>query len=357
MQAEVEMGAVEGDIDLGGLGCRRPLDRARLDELGDPGRGLPDGIVEPAVDRRWRAGTRRRHAGAAREDTGRGGGRRRGRGAASGGTPATDTRTSARAAGFSRVGQHDPTGGARSRPLPAVPGAAGERVATAGFTARAAGREVPVARAAAGGIRRQQRHPGPRQQAGNNSILQREDLVEDPVRRQAAGYQTGPRVDQPGGDAQHLAQPLVPTGHDPPGTQVAPQPRGGRRVRRRRNAVAQCRRDHCPSKDHHIAERLEVGTDRLGDSIADPVVGSVLRDVRERHHRDRARRRQGGRVGLSLAGSTGWHRLRGQCGGERRRELPHGRRGRRRQCQQQQTGQRNKPADSHAISVGWLRTA
>ena len=50
VDGKVDVGAVVGDEDIGGLGRRCAADRLALDELGDPCGVAPDRIVEPSVD-------------------------------------------------------------------------------------------------------------------------------------------------------------------------------------------------------------------------------------------------------------------------------------------------------------------
>ena len=326
MHPQIEMGAVEGDVHVGVFGCRRPLDWGHLDELGDARRGLPDRVVELPIDRRGRHGTGRRQAGTAREDAGRRGHREcRRRPTCAGSTPRDGAARPAASGSPGRVviGQDDATGDrrrgdTRGRPFcparaePVQPARRGIHIA---LLVRPGSRLRPPGDCAAGG-----HSPGLAQgqssgELCHDPVLQDEDLVDGPVGGQRLGDHAGPRVDQPRGDAQPLPDALVPAGHDPASAHGLIQVRGRRRVRRCRDAAGQRRHDRFPTDNHQPAERFEVGRHRLRDPVADPVVGGVPRDVRERPYRDRTRRRQRDLVPCCLARFlTGRCRLRGRCG-------------------------------------------
>ena len=68
--AEVEVVVVVGDIDLGVLGGRRPVEGALLHEVADARGPFPHGIVEGSVDAGGGGGALGTHAGAAGEDAG-----------------------------------------------------------------------------------------------------------------------------------------------------------------------------------------------------------------------------------------------------------------------------------------------
>ena len=94
VEPEVEVLVVVGEVDLGVLGRRLPLEGALLHELGDAGGPLPDRVVEVAVDRRRLGGPDRGDVRPAGEDAERGGrgeagGRRPRCGGAGRGTPGT----------------------------------------------------------------------------------------------------------------------------------------------------------------------------------------------------------------------------------------------------------------------------
>ena len=59
-RADINRLVVVDDADFGGFGRGLPFERLGLDEVGERGRGLPDAIVQHAVDRRR---FRRRHRG------------------------------------------------------------------------------------------------------------------------------------------------------------------------------------------------------------------------------------------------------------------------------------------------------
>ena len=52
-EPQIQVLTVVGEIDLGGLGRGRTVERGLLDEIRDHGGCLPDVVIEPAVDVRW----------------------------------------------------------------------------------------------------------------------------------------------------------------------------------------------------------------------------------------------------------------------------------------------------------------
>ena len=75
VQAQIEVGAVVGDVDVARFAGRGAVEGPALDERGDVGGGAPDGVIEPAVDHR--GGLRPRRPDDRPPRVGRGAGTRR----------------------------------------------------------------------------------------------------------------------------------------------------------------------------------------------------------------------------------------------------------------------------------------
>ena len=228
---EVEVLAVVGDPDVGGLGRRRPLHRALLHEVGDVEGVPPDGVVEPAVDARALAGPRRTHGRTSGQDAhalGHAEPGREGRAAQGELTVHVGLDRLARtrcanepsAGGTSGSDRHGFRGAPRReiavrRRHPArqeegvavaVPVAACERL-----------RRGRAVRIRGNAIRVRQRRDQRNRQLLSDTVLQREDLSEIAVRLDAGRDRAGSGVDEARRDAHPIAESLITTGDEPGG--------------------------------------------------------------------------------------------------------------------------------------------
>ncbi len=122
-------------------------------------------------------------------------------------------------------------------------------------------------------------------ETGACAVLQSEHLIEPAVDHDGVQNHAGLDLDDPRRDPQLVTEALETTGHHPRRAEPA-------RETTRRRLVAQ---DTCieagavqrveqrpPANDGEPAHPFSIGGDRLGDADADPVVGRMPRDVRER---------------------------------------------------------------------------
>ena len=148
-----------------------------------------------------------------------------------------------------------------------------------------------------GDLRAAQRQVQPLTQLEDDLVLQREDVADAAVDLDGAADFAGADVDEVGGDADELAEPLESADDDPGRAQPPADVDRQRLVEMRARGEIPQRVEHARAADERQAVNvLEIRADGFGDARTDPVVGRLAGDVRERHHRhrtlDRGRRRR-----------------------------------------------------------------
>ena len=277
VKRQIEVLAVERQPDVGRFGAGGALDRGDLNELRQPGCGLPDHIVEAAIDLG-------RPIGAA--DHGAAPLHHRGRG---------ETAASLRPA-------RRTTGGARIVTVEVEP--SGDLTHRGGGALR--GRRDVDGQA---GRRRRRRNPAhePRRELGRDQVLRREELVAKTVDRCRVHHGSRPHLHHAGGDLQIRTDMPVGAGHQPDRVE---SPRHvdrdvvdvARVNRAPRGPAGGLRAGHGAGAGQRYAGPDEIGADRLGDPRADPVVLDLRAEIVERRDDDRAggdgrrRRRLGARI-------------------------------------------------------------
>ena len=275
MKRQIEVRVVIGDVDVGVLAGRRPVDGLPLHELGDAGRVAPDGIVQQAVDGRGGRGPARPHRHPPREHTGVSG--RRGRGesrdpagrAGAGRGPPRGALRRESAGGASDGRRRDGAGPARGPPPARVRPLTRLR---RGCPLRPRdGRGRPLGARQAG---------EPLRHLGHDPILEGEQLVGVAVDLGDLPGRSRLDVDDARDYPQPLGRPLKPAGHQPGHAGV---PRfGAHAIRAAPRAGARCAGAARPTvDDRQPARPLHAGNDRLRDPGPQPVVAGPTRDVRE----------------------------------------------------------------------------